>query len=152
MPHSPIGRSPAYELTRCPVCDETETDEIADREDVRREVEVLWEFHQARLRVGVPAERLLDRVAFSQNPPIRIVQCRSCTHVYRNPRERESALADAYSGADPDEATLKALLKTQSEAYRAFQGVRDAASKWGATWVAFSPLRATRDGASPEST
>ena len=34
------------------------------------------------------AERLTDRIAFSQQPPLRLVQCTRCETVYRNPRER----------------------------------------------------------------
>lgn len=110
-----------YELTRCPVCDAAETREIADGEAVRGEVERLWGFHGHRLRPEVPPERLLDRVAFSQRPPLRLVQCRRCTHLYRNPRERAEALAAAY--ADPEQSpgddVLAALFATQRAAYRA---------------------------------
>src|SRR3712207_8154521 len=43
-----------------------------------------------RLKTGVPVERLTDRVAFSQKPPLRLVRCEGCGTVYRNPRERRS--------------------------------------------------------------
>jgi SAM-dependent methyltransferase len=107
----------AYELTRCPVCDGAETNEIASPDDVTREVEQLWEFHTRRLRGGTPPEHLTDRAAFSQRPPLRVVQCTMCGLVYRNPRERAFELADAYSGEAPAPNVLRALHDTQREAY-----------------------------------
>lgn len=108
-----------YELTRCPVCDSPDAVEIADREAIRAEVERLWTFHGARLRTGVPPRFLLDRVAFSQDPPIRLAACRVCTHLYRNPLERTEALAAAYDDDAPDAAVLEALYETQRVAYAA---------------------------------
>jgi hypothetical protein len=54
------------------VCDSLENIEIADRDALRSEVEVLWAFHERRLRTGVPPEYLTDRVAFSQHLPLRV--------------------------------------------------------------------------------
>jgi SAM-dependent methyltransferase len=108
-----------YELTRCPVCDSPEAMELADREAIRAEVERLWAFHGARLRAGVPPRFLLDRVAFSQDPPIRLAECRVCTHVYRNPLERTEALAAAYDEDAPDDGVLEGLFETQRAAYAA---------------------------------
>jgi hypothetical protein len=107
----------AYELTRCPVCDGAETNEIASPDDVTREVEQLWEFHTRRLRGGTPPEHLTDRVAFSQRPPRRGVQCKACGRVYRNPRERAVELADTYAGDAPVPNVLRALHDTQRDAY-----------------------------------
>lgn len=108
-----------YELTRCPVCDSPDAVEVASRDAIRAEVERLWAFHGARLRTGVPPRFLLDRVAFSQDPPIRLATCRVCTHLYRNPLERSEALAAAYAGAAPEDAVLDALFETQRAAYAA---------------------------------
>jgi len=108
-----------YELTRCPVCDSPDAAEIADREAIRTEVERLWAFHGDRLRTGVPPRFLLDRVAFSQDPPIRLATCRVCTHLYRNPLERTESLAAAYDEAAPEDAVLEALFETQRTAYAA---------------------------------
>lgn len=106
-----------YELTRCPVCDSPDAAEIADRDTIRAEVERLWAFHGTRLRAGVPPRFLLDRVAFSQDPPIRLATCRVCTHLYRNPLERAESLAAAYDDAAPEDAVLDALFETQRAAY-----------------------------------
>src|SRR5215216_4571786 len=65
----------AYELARCPVCNGADSHEIAGADDVRDEMEALWAFHTRRLREDTPPERLTDRVAFSQAPPLRLVQC-----------------------------------------------------------------------------
>lgn len=108
-----ISHSPAYELTPCPVCGSLDARVIAHREDVREEVEELWEFHTRRLRGDTPAERLTDRVAFSHPPPFRVVQCTACTLVYRNPRERAFELEAFYAGAAPEPAVLEALHETQ---------------------------------------
>jgi len=86
---------------------------------MRVETEALWAFHGERLRDGVPPERLIDRVAFSQHPPLRLSRCLHCTHIYRNPRERRESLTQAYDGETPDDAVLSALFETQRTAYRA---------------------------------
>jgi SAM-dependent methyltransferase len=109
----------SYELTRCPVCDAAEGVELADRDAIRAEVERLWLFHQRRLRPDTPPSALTDRVAFSQDPPIRLARCRACGHIYRNPRERDTALRDAYDDDGIDPAVLQSLFDTQRSAYAA---------------------------------
>ena len=106
-------QSPAYELARCPVCNSAEAHEIAGADDVREEIEALWAFHTHRLRADTPPERLTDRVAFSQQPPLRLVQCMRCETVYRNPRERAFEVTDTYSDETPDLETLQALFDAQ---------------------------------------
>ena len=71
-----------------------------------------------RLSPRTPPERLVDRVAFSQ-PAWRIVQCRHCGLVYRNPAEKRDAVIDAYADADADDDVLRALHDTQRISYRA---------------------------------
>lgn len=85
---------------------------------MRREVEELWAFHGRRLRPATPPERLMDRVAFSEHPPYRLVECTRCGLVYRNPIERARELEEIYAGAAPDTNLLRALHETQREAYR----------------------------------
>jgi hypothetical protein len=109
--------SVAYELTRCPACGGSETRELADAEAVREEMESLWAFHGRRLRPGTPPERLADRVAFSQRPPWRVVQCDECGTVYRNPRERAFELRETYATDAPGEDVMRSLLDTQRAAY-----------------------------------
>ena len=111
--------SPAYELTACPVCGAADGEQVAGEEEIRREVEALWEFHGERLRPETPPAHLADRVAFSQRPPLRVVQCAQCGLVYRNPRERDFELRDLYAGERPDERVLDALFETQRSAYQA---------------------------------
>lgn len=111
-------RSPAYELTQCVACGSSDSHEIADAEDVRREVEVLWAFHGHRLRPATPPERLMDRVAFSERPPFRLVECTRCGLVYRNPIERAYELDSIYADATPSTALLRGLHETQRAAYR----------------------------------
>ena len=110
-------RPVAYELTRCPVCDSADSEEVAGPDDLRAEVEALWEFHGARLRATVPPEHLMDRVAFSQPPPWRVVRCRCCTLIYRNPRERPRELENAYAVEAPEPEVLAALFGTQRRSY-----------------------------------
>lgn len=109
--------SVAYELARCAVCGEANARELASSEDVRAEVELLWEFHSARLRPGTPPEQLMDRVAFSQHAPLRLVRCRECGLVYRNPVERTSELAEAYTDSSPTTERMHALHDTQRATY-----------------------------------
>lgn len=108
-----------YELARCPVCHGAETVEVADADAVRREVEALWEFHGSRLKPDTPPEHLTDRVAFSQDPPLRVVRCVVCGMVYRNPRERAREVRAVYAGEVPSLEVMRALLATQRSAYAA---------------------------------
>ena len=111
--------SPAYELARCPVCNGADSAEVADADDVRDEMEALWAFHTRRLRSETPADRLTDRVAFSQAPPLRLVQCTRCDTVFRNPRERAFEVTDTYAHESPSLETLQALHDTQMVAQTA---------------------------------
>ena len=114
-----MSGGPGYRLTRCVVCDGADTDVIAEADDMRTEVEALWAFHGRRLRPDTPPERLVDRVAFSQHPPFRLVRCRGCGLVYRNPIEREVELHEIYADEAPSPEALRALHDVQRAAYRA---------------------------------
>jgi 2-polyprenyl-3-methyl-5-hydroxy-6-metoxy-1,4-benzoquinol methylase len=107
----------AYELARCAVCGSADSDELLSPEDAKAEVEMLWEYHSRRLREGVPAEHLMDRVAFSQRAPLRLVRCRECGLVYRNPVERPAELATIYEEERPADDVLRTLHETQRHAY-----------------------------------
>lgn len=109
----------SYTLRDCPACGAPGAGEIAGAEEFRREVEELWEFHQQRLSENVPVERLLDRVAFSQHAPLRVVRCGQCGAIYRNPAESLGELRDAYASDPPSPDVLRALHDTQRPAYRA---------------------------------
>lgn len=111
--------TPSYELTACPVCGSGEAVEIATAVSLQREVEDLWEFQMRRLRPGVPVRHLVDRVVFSQDPPLRLAACQMCGTIYRNPRERADALVELYAEEEPDSATLGTLFDLQRAAYRA---------------------------------
>jgi len=108
----------SYELTRCLVCGSPESEEIAGSDEVRDEVESLWAFHGRRLRPNTPSARLMDRVAFSERPPWRVVRCLTCGFVYRNPIERAQELRDLYAGESPSPDVMLALHETQRAAYR----------------------------------
>jgi hypothetical protein len=115
-------QSIAYELARCPVCNSADSREIAGPDDVREEMEALWAFHTRRLRDDTPPERLTDRVAFSQAPPLRVVQCSRCETLFRNPRERSFEVTDTYTDETPSLETLQALHDTQRSAMTAQAG------------------------------
>ena len=114
-----MARAPALELTACPVCGSSDGEEIADAEEVTEEVERLWQFHTARLDPRTPPEQLTDRLAFTQRPPLRVVRCRECGLVYRNPRERDFELTGMYEDEEVDEDVLASLFETQRDSYRA---------------------------------
>jgi SAM-dependent methyltransferase len=114
-----MSRAPALELTACPICGTTDSHEIADAEDVTEELETLWQFHTARLDPRTPPEQLTDRLAFTQRPPLRVVRCRECGLVYRNPRERAFELTGMYEDEAVDDEVLGSLFETQRHAYRA---------------------------------
>ena len=111
--------STAYELARCIVCDGADVAELASAEAVRDEVEWLWAYHTRRLRPGTPPPYLMDRVAFSQRPPLRVVRCSACGLVYRNPVERPSELEEIYGEEAPTRAVMQALHDTQRASYAA---------------------------------
>lgn len=110
---------PTYELTACIACGGRESTELAGPAAVRDEVEALWAFHERRLRPGTPPAPLADRVAFSQDPPLRLARCTGCGLVYRNPIERPESLERAYVDSAPPHGTFRALHETQRDAYRA---------------------------------
>jgi len=110
---------PSLELAPCPVCGANDHAVVADADDIRHEVELLWEYHRPRLRPGTPPERLADRVAFSQHPPLNVVRCTRCGLVYRNPRERAFELRATYEHDSPDTALLESLFHNQRRAFRA---------------------------------
>ena len=111
--------SVAYELARCAVCGSADGPELAGAADVRAEVEALWAFHGRRLRADTPPAQLMDRVAFSQHAPLRLVQCADCGLVYRNPVERPRELASAYEDESPTSERMQALHDTQRASYAA---------------------------------
>jgi SAM-dependent methyltransferase len=112
-------RSPSYEPSHCIVCGHADAEVVADEEDMRREVEALWAFHEKRLRAGTPVNRLRDRVAFSQDPPWRLVACRECGLLYRNPAERAFEVQSIYERDSPARELLQALHDTQRASYKA---------------------------------
>jgi SAM-dependent methyltransferase len=109
--------SVSYELARCAVCGGANARELASSEQVHAEVEALWAFHLARLRPHTPPEQLMDRVAFSQHAPLRLVRCRDCGLVYRNPVERATELSEAYTDSSPTTERIQALHDTQRASY-----------------------------------
>lgn len=112
-------RSPSYEPAHCIVCGHSASELVADEDDIKREVEALWAFHEKRLRAGTPPTRLRDRVAFSQDPPLRLVACRECGTLYRNPVERAFELESTYARDCPPRELLRALHATQRKSYDA---------------------------------
>lgn len=111
--------SRSYELTRCIVCGDGNSVTIAGPEEIREETELLWAFHMRRLSPRTPPDRLVDRVAFSQPPPWRVVRCSSCGLVFRNPVEDRERVHDGYARAAPPREAILALHSTQRGAFRA---------------------------------
>ncbi len=109
----------SYELARCAVCGSANARELASAEEMHAEVETLWAFHTRRLHPNIPPSHLMDRVAFSQHAPLRVVQCVECGLVYRNPVERARELVAAYEEESPTTARMRALHETQRTSYAA---------------------------------
>jgi SAM-dependent methyltransferase len=109
----------SYGLTACAVCSSSTAQELLSIDDAKDEIEELWEYHQKRLRPEIPADHLMDRVAFSQRAPLRLVRCDDCGLVYRNPVERATEVAEIYEEEGLDEKVLRALHDTQRPAYDA---------------------------------
>ena len=109
---------PTYELARCAVCGSAESRTIAAPADIRAEAEALWAYHMRRLSPDIPPERLVDRVAFTQEPPWRVVHCDGCGLVYRSPAEKREQLRAIYTEEAPGRDTLQALHDAQRDVYR----------------------------------
>ena len=90
---------------------------LADREQIERELEWLWEFHLRRLKPGAPVDQLFDRAIFSLQPPLNVVECVVCGTVYRNPRELAEEVRETYEQEQPAEPALASLFTQQSEFY-----------------------------------
>jgi SAM-dependent methyltransferase len=110
---------PSYEFAHCIVCGHSDAEVVAERDELRAEVEALWAFHEKRLLAGTPSDRLMDRVAFSEHAPIRLVRCNGCGLIYRNPVERTHELTEIYARAGPAPAAYQSLHDTQLPAVRA---------------------------------
>ncbi len=91
---------------------------LANRDEIRRELEALWQFHLRRLKTGAPIEQLFDRAIFSQDPPLQVVQCEVCGLVFRNPREREDEVIETYQDEAPSQEALASLFDEQLAFYR----------------------------------
>jgi SAM-dependent methyltransferase len=91
---------------------------VAGPEEVRRERELLWEFHLARVRPATPVRFLYDRTIFSQAPPLSVVACRDCGTLYRHPREAGATVVDTYAAEEVDPAVLGELFRAQRPRYR----------------------------------
>jgi SAM-dependent methyltransferase len=113
----PAAQQARYEAIPCPVCHSVDCTEVAGWRAMEAEDEWLREFHRRRLRPRVPPERLTDRLSFSQCPPIRLTQCRSCSHLYRNPAEARESLEASYRENGPDREVLEELFEAQSATY-----------------------------------
>src|SRR5258708_21307315 len=109
----------AYELAGCIVCGSADARELASAEEVRGEIEEVWGYHDSRLEPDTPPAHLLDRVAFSQRPPLRVVRCISCGLVYRNPVERARELEALYAHDTLTREVMQSLHASQREACRA---------------------------------
>lgn len=107
------------EWVACPVCGRDGAARVAGPEEIRHEMELLWTFHIRRLLPNTPPARLVDRVAFSQRPPVGVVRCAACGLVYRNPRERAHVVRRLYAAEVPSRAAMRALFENQRVAYRA---------------------------------
>src|SRR5690554_2240476 len=108
----------SYQIGACPVCASSAGEGLLTSEDHRAGTEHLWTIHLKRLDPAIPAEHLLDRVAFSQDPPIRHERCTECGTVDRKPREQPRELMGIYEGEEPDSIALKSLHESQREAYQ----------------------------------
>jgi 2-polyprenyl-3-methyl-5-hydroxy-6-metoxy-1,4-benzoquinol methylase len=108
-----------YELAACPACGAEATQELADGEALKRELEALWAFHTRRLHPATPPRALSDRLAFSQAPPLRLCRCTRCGTIFRNPRETAATLDALYRNEKLDPTAVRALFEAQRAACRA---------------------------------
>jgi SAM-dependent methyltransferase len=121
-----------YEISPCPVCDRPDAAQLADQDELRAEMEEVWDFHLSRLKTGTPTRFLFDRAVFSQGPPLRLARCEECGTVYRNPRESTRDLVETYAEEEVDASVLQGLFEAQHDTYRAQAGrLTDVAGRAG---------------------
>lgn len=114
----PAWEMTRYEIAACPVCQRQDVRTLADSEQIKQQLERLWEFHVRRLRSGAPIQQLFDRAIFSQKPPLNVVQCNRCETVFRSPREKEEDVLETYQDEAPSRQSLDSLFGAQ---YKFFQ-------------------------------
>lgn len=134
----------------CVVCGGRNADVVADHGEIEEELETLWAYHTQRLRPETPPTQLVDRAAFSEEPPWRVVRCRSCGLVYRSPAEGAAEVSDAYRRAQLPDGALASLheaqlgtARSQAQRIRAAVGAHTNGLEVGSYTGAF--LRAARD-------
>ena len=107
-----------YEIAPCPVCRGQNLHTLADRAQLERELEWLWQFHLRRMHQGAPIHQFFDRAIFSQRLPLHLVQCRECGTVFRSPREHTDEAVEVYEDEQPAAAALDSLFEEQYAFYR----------------------------------
>ena len=108
-----------YVLAACPACASQAARLVADRNQLKQELEELWRFHLRRRKPTVPTRQLYDRAFFTLEPPLQLVQCSQCGTLYRNPAEAEGAVVETYASEESEPAVFEALFREQSRKYRA---------------------------------
>ena len=118
----PVPASPRmgeYVLASCPACASQAARVVADREQLKLELEELWRFHLRRRKKTVPTQQLYDRAFFTLDPPLQLVQCSQCGTLYRNPAEAQDAVVENYASEEAEPAVFEALFQEQTRKYRA---------------------------------
>ena len=90
-----------YEIAACPACRKNDVRTLANRDQIKEELEGLWQFHLKRMKTGAPVDQFFDRAIFSQDPPLQVVQCNACGTVFRNPRESAREVVETYQQESP---------------------------------------------------
>ena len=111
-------RKAKFELSACPICGGAHATQVTDRPALEREVERVWMFHARRFRHPVPPIYLTDRVVFSQGPPLRLMRCAHCGHLYRNPRESAETIHRTYREDSTSDRVYDALFENQRHSFR----------------------------------
>lgn len=101
----------------CVVCGDAATLEIASATEVEAQRRYLRLFHRARLRDPGP-EALEERADFTQDYAARIVACRGCELVFRDPQPSAESVASVYEGDSYSPERLAALFESQVELFR----------------------------------
>jgi SAM-dependent methyltransferase len=116
----PIGAEPPMlpaSASACVVCGEAGTREIAPATEIEAQRRYLQSFHRARLRSNAP-EALEERADFTQDYAARVVECRGCGLVFRDPQPSADAVARVYARDSYAPERLAALFESQVELFR----------------------------------
>ena len=109
--------SPDVEVA-CAVCRSARHRIVASTAELEAQTRYLRRFHTRRMRPDRGSDDLAERAEFTQDYATNVVACTSCGLIFRDPRPRAAAIAEAYAGDTYGAERLRTLHDSQLEMFR----------------------------------